>query len=417
MTTETVEPTSDAPSPPVPSSVQPEVREAPEPVMDRSTALGNELALRGYPLPAGEKAVDKVAAPGGGWYYLTDLGGVYALDGAPYLGSYLGLPPEGRQGQRTFGPGGLEVSSTGGYTLRSAAGEAYQFSAPTPTSVAPMPDSAEVQSASSIIRDTLGRYGLGDLTDWALGQIKSGAPQTIVLEQLRQTDQYKTRFAGMAKRQAAGFNAISEEEYLAYETTIASYLQQAGLPRDFYDTPADFADLIGKFANPLQVADRVQKGYAQVAAAAPEVRSAFADYFGPMGDSALAAFFLDPEKAQPALEQMVATAGVGGAARRTAVDVSVSDATRIAQLGLSQSAVQQGMGQVYKLNPVFSETASETTDLTQKTGTDAVFGLDPNAEQQITDRLQGRQAALGAGGGAVQTTTGAIGLGEQRSQR
>ncbi|MGA4923326.1 hypothetical protein, partial [Bacillus subtilis] len=69
------------------------------------------------------------------------------------------------------------------------------------------------------------------------------------------------------------------------------YFQAAGLPKDFYDSPTDFSALIGKFANPMQIADRTVAAYKQVSTAAPEVRSAFADFFGPVGDHALAAFF------------------------------------------------------------------------------------------------------------------------------
>lgn len=69
--------------------------------------------------------VDALAAPGGGCWVLTRDGGVRAYHGAPFLGSYPGLPPAARQGERTFVE--IEANSMGGYTLTSAGGETYAF--------------------------------------------------------------------------------------------------------------------------------------------------------------------------------------------------------------------------------------------------------------------------------------------------
>lgn len=68
--------------------------------------------------------VDAVCAPGGGVWVLTRDGGVRAYD-APFHGSYPGLPPEGRQGERTFVA--IEPNDRGGYDLISAGNERYSF--------------------------------------------------------------------------------------------------------------------------------------------------------------------------------------------------------------------------------------------------------------------------------------------------
>ncbi len=72
--------------------------------------------------------VDAVAAPEGGVWVLTRDGGVrtYPPTGTPpFLGSYPGLPPEARQGERTFVQ--IRLNDRGGYDLISSGGEVYSF--------------------------------------------------------------------------------------------------------------------------------------------------------------------------------------------------------------------------------------------------------------------------------------------------
>ena len=63
---------------------------------------------------------------GGYWLYGTD-GGVYAFGNAPAHGSYPGLPPAARQGDRSFGAGSLVVHPDLSYTLVALDGARYGF--------------------------------------------------------------------------------------------------------------------------------------------------------------------------------------------------------------------------------------------------------------------------------------------------
>lgn len=71
--------------------------------------------------------MDALCAPGGGVWVLTKDGGVRAYRGAPFHGSYPGLPPEWRQGDRTF----VEITERDdgqpGYMLISSGQERYRF--------------------------------------------------------------------------------------------------------------------------------------------------------------------------------------------------------------------------------------------------------------------------------------------------
>jgi hypothetical protein len=81
--------------------------------------------------PTGEDDMDKtdaVEAPDGGVWVLGKDGGVFAYGGAPFHGSYPGLPPAARQGDRYF----LKIKANGprsadGYTLIASDGSKYKF--------------------------------------------------------------------------------------------------------------------------------------------------------------------------------------------------------------------------------------------------------------------------------------------------
>lgn len=68
-------------------------------------------------VPAGVNITKRVTAPGGGEWLLGDDGGVFAIGGAPYLGSYMGLDAKDRQGERNI----VDIVATpqGGYRLVS----------------------------------------------------------------------------------------------------------------------------------------------------------------------------------------------------------------------------------------------------------------------------------------------------------
>ncbi len=75
-------------------------------------------------MPKPDNKVDACRAPGGGVWTLTYDGGVRATQGAPFFGSYPGLPADRRKGQRNFVA--IEPDETG-YTIISDDDQASQY--------------------------------------------------------------------------------------------------------------------------------------------------------------------------------------------------------------------------------------------------------------------------------------------------
>lgn len=275
---------------------------------------------------------------------------------------------------------------------------------------------AAQDDAFTYIEDLLSSYGLSSLAHNAWQKLIDGVTQDQVIQWLRTTPEYAQRFPGMAVRRAKGLSAISEGEYISYERQAGQILHAAGMPAGFYDTPEDFADLIGKDLSLSELNQRITNNYIRVAQAAPEVRNAFQAFFGPDGDTALAAFFMDPDKAQPFLERAVTEAEISGAGARFGVGVNEDMANRLATIGVTSGQAQQGFQQLNQIKPLFNETITETTDLkAEQEGVGAVFGTDATSADAVRKRRDTRAADFsGTTQQALGSQTGLTGLGSAK---
>lgn len=266
------------------------------------------------------------------------------------------------------------------------------------------------RDAMAYIQSVLSQYGLGSDADWAWQQIVAGVSPTQLLQDLRQRTSYKDRFSGMDIRRQRGLSAISEGDYISLERGYREAMRSANMPSQFWDSPSDFAAHIGNDRSVLEIQDLIQNAYLAVTQAPPEVRATFADYFGPSGDAAFAAYILDPDKAESVLVRQAQTAVVGGTARQYGFQVGQGLAENIVARGLGPQA-RQGFAQVAAEAPLYQETISEAQDLTSDTGIQSTFGLDQQAVRDVQRRRDTREAAFGGTGSSLVTQQGAIGLG------
>lgn len=287
------------------------------------------------------------------------------------------------------------------------------------------PDLSNLDSLASYLQS----IGLGELFTidssgnpggWLWNQLQSGVDSQAELQiALEQTDVYKKRFGviGEQQKQAkAGLatHVMTAAEVLAYEDTVGKSMAAAGMPAWLYDQPADFHKLILANFSPREVELRIQQGYDYVQAAPPEVRQAFDDFYGVgQGDSALAAWALDPEKTKAEITRATRTAYAGGIARRFDITIDKASAERIADLPRSEAGIAEGMKNVASMADVFDEGIGEAqVDLTDQTGLAAEFEGDAAASGAIERRILERKAnSKSSTGGAVLTRSGLAGAG------
>ena len=268
------------------------------------------------------------------------------------------------------------------------------------------------KNAFAYVQGLLSDYDLGSLADWAWEQIVDGNSPEMVMQQLRNRSEFKNRFKGMAIRDEKGLPAISPAEYIQYERQAYQLMRAANLPAGFYDERDDFAELIGKDVSPSELNQRIQNGYLKVTQAPDSVRAQFADWFGRSGDSALAAYFMDPDRALPLLERQAAMAEFGGYGRNFGFNVNINYAEEAARRGIDAGTAQQGFASLAGEASYYNETISENTDLVaEREGIASTFAFDSTSAGLVRGRKERRAAEFGGSAPALLTSQGAIGLG------
>lgn len=276
------------------------------------------------------------------------------------------------------------------------------------------PDPAQ-ENARDYLTSVLERYGLSGLGDWAWEQIQAGHTNERILQDLRETSQYKQRFVGMEARRAAGLPAISESEYIGYETSVRQLMRAAGMPADFYDAPQDFADFIGQDVSVAEMQSRINEGFLAASQAPAEVRQQLRDLYG-VGEAQLTAFFLDPDRALPLIERQWAAAKVSGAAVTTGYGaLNQTEAERLASVGVTGEQAAEGFSALAENEELFGALPGEQDGLiSRETQQAAVFENNADARGAL-ERKAGARRSAGSGAQAFAVgSAGVSGLGDRK---
>ncbi len=256
------------------------------------------------------------------------------------------------------------------------------------------------QSAYDIINTTLQAYGLGSLGRFVNNIVfgENVVNADIILGRIRQTTEYKTRFAANETRRSRGLNVLSESEYVAMERVYQQYLRASGLPQELYDQNTDVQQLIANDVSVAELAARVNQGYEAVRFANPQVVQEMRRLYG-VTEGQLAAYFLDPAKATPVLLRQAESARVASEATLQAgINLGVTQAEELVVAGINQEAARQGFQAIKAAEELFQTLPFEEQITTQEqiAGT---FGTNVAAQQRIRKRQRERQSAFEQGGG------------------
>lgn len=125
----------------------------------------------------------------------------------------------------------------------------------------------------------------------------------LFMPEIEKTTSFQARFPGYSARQKNGYSAISLGDYINLENEYHRIMQSAGMPKSFYDSPADYGAWIANDVSPDEINTRVQAATAVAQRVDPTMRTILATAYG-IGTGDLAAYALDPAKAGPILNEI-----------------------------------------------------------------------------------------------------------------
>lgn len=277
---------------------------------------------------------------------------------------------------------------------------------PAPTtfvpSFSPNPD------ARNTIKAVLSTYGLESLAETLWGSYTSGLVdinnEQALVYSIRETPEYKTRFAGNTARLKKGLAELSPAEYIGLEDSYRQIMRSNGLPSGFYDQTDDFSKFIEGDVSPSELQDRVQQGYLAVSEADPEVKRQMQQLYG-VTEGQLAAYFIDPERTAPLLKRQAQAANIAARGlEQGGIQLTGAFAENLAARGITEQQARAGFAEVGALGELKQTFAGETA-LSGEQLAGAAFGIDVASQQELERRKRLRTGEF-AGGGSFARTTG-----------
>jgi hypothetical protein len=271
-----------------------------------------------------------------------------------------------------------------------------------PYTFSPNPD------ARNTIKAVLSTYNLDSLADTLWSSYTSGLVdinnEQALVYSIRDTPQYKTRFAGNAARMKNGLAELSPGEYIGLEEAYRTVIRTNGLPAGFYDSQDDVQKLIEGAVSPDEFQRRIQDGYKAVANADPEVKRQMQSLYD-ITEGQLAAYFIDPKRGEDLVINQARAAQIAASGiQQGGIQISGTYAENLAQRGITEQQARAGFGEVGKLNELKQTFAGETA-LSNEQLAGAAFGTDVVAQQELERRKKLRTGEF-AGGGSFARTTG-----------
>lgn len=259
-----------------------------------------------------------------------------------------------------------------------------------PAAPAPAPFN---QGAFDLFRNLLTSWGIpvgGDIEAIIRKSVIDGiTPDQIelVIPDIQNTDTWNRRFPGWKQRVANGYNQISVGEYLALENSYKRIMQSAGLPVGFYDDVSDFGKFIANNMSPDELQSRVSAAVTLTNQVDPTARSLLQQFYG-VGQGDLAAYFLDPNRAMPALDKQYKAVNVAAYAKRAGLDLAASSRYEdLVDRGVTEQMAAQGFSTVKQFSDTFGKLGEIYDDrFTQRDAEEDVFFNNNDKRRRLVAR-------------------------------
>lgn len=238
------------------------------------------------------------------------------------------------------------------------------------------------RDAFAALKALFNGYGLGSLAGKIYEYAKQGYGADTISLLLQDTKEYKTRFAANEQRVKNGLPVLSPAEYLSTEQAYRQIMADSGLPKGFYDNPADFTNWISGDVSPTEVKGRVDLASANLMQSNPATIQALKSMYG-VDQSYITAYFLDRNKALPLLQKQAQAAQFGGEALKRGLTTNTQDLEDFVTAGLSLGQVSSGFQAVAEALPNIQAIANR-------------YGEKPFSQQELErDIIGGQATALG----------------------
>lgn len=294
-----------------------------------------------------------------------------------------------------------------------------------------MADTLDQKNALQLIQDRFATYGIQGLSDVIKKLIvdysdaQGNVSESLVVAGLRNTDEYKRRFAGNIERAKkikedvdAGrqprYGLLSESDYVKAEENYREILSDYTIP-GFYDKPESYVNLIANNISPKEIKGRAMAAQQAASSANPEIKAQLKSMYG-IEEKNLTAYFLDPEVAKTALKPIAASnaATIAAAAQRSGLQLTQGDAERIS------GQVAPGATDLVSADTLFQQTAltaglaeGSVSGEASTVGTEDVLTAaagNVEAQAKLSKERQKRQAEYQAASGMAETAKGVVGL-------
>ena len=295
----------------------------------------------------------------------------------------------------------LKILIEQGKQAQSARAAATTTTTTTSTSVTPSDDG---ETSTTILTNTLKFYGLDDPE--LVNEIRAAlANRTITGSssideigiQLRESPAFKRRFVANEQRRAAGKPVYSVSQLLQLESQYRRNLRDSGMPAGFYDDPISLTNFIVNDVSPDEILARVTQGYQAVRNADPTVVNELKTLYN-LDDGSIAAFFLDPQKAQDNILRAARAAEVAAQARKQAgIALTATSAEQLVRQGVSEAEAQKGFTTLKQEESLYRPLMGEE-GITQEEAIAGTLGTSAEAAQRIATRKRRRKGTFEAGG-------------------
>ena len=258
------------------------------------------------------------------------------------------------------------------------------------------------------LRGALAVWGLESLAPWIVQQEQQNKDPLQIVQDLRQTPEYKSRFPAMqALQDAARRNnmpVVTEQNYLQMEQAYRTALQDSGLPSGMFDSADDFIRLLEGNVDPTEVRERVAAAKVAVDQTDPFVLSQLRDMYGITGTD-LMAYALDPEKNASYIEKVATSAMLAGLGQRQNLAAERGSWERYAQDAINQQMSQSQMVEAVASASALTKTQGRLASIEGEefgTGDAMDITINKNAEKVLKSQQRAaREKARFAGSSGI----------------